>query len=135
MTGDARWRHARCAANAAHFRNSVFFELVLSNSVPGDHRTAPVEMIVQTGADDLFAERGRGGEYDGRNGGCRNTERTAAEIDIEIFDLDAPVRPQHGFGAGAGGPAGTNARRRPVRTNRRGGNAAEWHVGGEEARP
>src|ERR1700736_2848289 len=66
-----------------------------SLSIPGDDRAAHVEVIVQTDANDLFAKRGGGGEDDRRNGGRRDIDRAAAEIDIEVFELDAPVRAKH----------------------------------------
>jgi hypothetical protein len=85
----------------ARFSRPVF----ASRSIFGDDRTGPVEMMVQADADGLLVELGRGVDDDGRNGGRRDARRTPAEIDMEVFELDAPVRRQHRLGAG--GPAGT----------------------------
>src|SRR3984893_16649216 len=98
-----------------------------SRSVFGDDGPGPVEVIVETDADDLLAEGCRGAENN-RKGGCRNGYRAPAEIDIEILDLDAPVRRQHRLGAGPRGPTGTEARRSAIGAKRCVGNAAPRNI-------
>src|SRR4029453_19560867 len=76
-------------------------------------RIAPVEVVVHRCADNVPTEPRRGlcqriGAHDGGNG-VNGDQRTrggyAAEVVVEIFNLDAPVGMEHPFDTAASRPA------------------------------
>ena len=93
-------------------REPGFVSREAKRSIFGDNRSgAPVEVIVHTGANDVTVVARAGT----RNGGAPRSISEVllqvgvggptTEIVIEIFALEAPVRREHPFEAGAGGVA------------------------------
>lgn len=79
-----------------------------------DRRRSRVEVIVQAGADDVAPEACRSAGSDDGEGFAfeieapqrAETKGCAAEIVIEIFDLQAPIGREQPFAAASGRPAG-----------------------------
>src|SRR5882724_12754588 len=86
---------------AGLFRESV---QVRSGSVPRDHRSTPVEAIVDAGLNRMLVVAEAGSNEDERAAGY---EGGAAEVVILVFNLGGPARREHVFEAGTDGVAVT----------------------------
>src|SRR6266576_5604630 len=80
---------------AGLFRGSV---QVRSASIPRDHRSTPVEAIVDASLNRMLVVAEAGSNEDGRAAG---EEGGAAEVVILIFNLGGPARREHVFEASA----------------------------------